>query len=809
VVVGFNAVSFGQVRINEVCSSNSSLIEDEDGDTNDWIELFNPTSEPINLTGYFLSDRLSNPLKWQFQAGIIPANGFLTVFASGKDRAFGLEFHTSFKLSQNGETICLHSPAILFLDSMLVPLVPTDYSFGSYPDGASDRSFFQLPTPSGSNNSSVPAERVIASLPTFSLGTGLYQQELVVEITSTITNDSIFYTLDGSEPNRNSTLYSGPIPISETTVLTAKAFANELLPSQVVVANYLFIEQQHLPIVCLSTHPSYFFDADTGIYVLGPNASSVFPFYGANFWSETEVPVHVQWIDERGYLGFGQQMGVQIHGGSVSRTRPMRSLRLLADGNYGKDEINYPLFPNKVQPETKRFLLRNSGSDFLKTMFRDGFIQNLFIEEQLHVDAVSYQPVEVYLNAQFHGLHNVREKVDRYYLHYNHGVDVNMLDLLEEQNLIMDGNFDAFNAMEAQLLSMDLTDDVQFEQTESMFDVLNLADYYICQTFLNNLDWPYNNLKFWRERKPDAKWRYIIFDLDATHGGVSFNPVDIDNLERILGSFGDDNRHVVIFRKLLENHGYRNFFINRYCDLVNTTFSPSSVVAASTRAAARIEPVIHRHFERWGAEEDTWNDEVEKVNAYATERPPYAINYLQEFFDLAPQATVHLNVYPPLAGSIALNSVSIRKFPFNGVYFEDVPIRVDVAENSGFTFSHWESNRPDLATKGSGIGFLPTNGDSLTAIFTGYAKHQPLSIYPNPTFGYATVRFELDQKQTIALVLQDLNGRTITQLYAGELLAGTHEMQVDLPKDLSGLYVITLKTEHCQESGKVAILKSE
>ena len=515
-------VSYAQVRINEVCTSNNGVILDEDGDSRDWIELYNTEEVSIDLGGYYLTDSKKDTTKWQFESTVVPAFGHVLVFASGKDRPSTNPAHTSFKLSQDGERLRLFSPEKVLVDSMTIPFISTDLSFGSFPDGDEYQAFYTSPTPGSSNNSSTPTDHIIAFAPTFNYPTGVYQNQIKVEIESLEEQDTIRYTLNGSEPNDSSDIYTSEITISESSVFNAKTYKTGLIPSRTSTVNYIYTQEHSLPIVCLSTNPDYFFDYETGIYVFGPNAEEEFPYYGANFWSNVEVPVNLQWIDEYGRLGFNQDLGIRIHGGSVSRTRPMRSLRILTDDVYGKDQIDYSLFTNKIQPVNKRFLLRNSGSDYLKTMMRDGLIHNVFIDNGLHVDAVSYRPVEVFLNGDYWGIHNVREKVDRYYLQYNFGVDDDNVDMLEEQDEIMEGDFTAFNNMEALALSLDLVDDSNFEIAEGLFDMLNLTDYYVSQTYINNLDWPYNNLKYWREKAEGAKWRYIIFDLDATLGGVSF-----------------------------------------------------------------------------------------------------------------------------------------------------------------------------------------------------------------------------------------------------------------------------------------------
>jgi len=796
-----------QIRINEVSSSNKTVIDDEDGDSSDWVEIYNDGTTEVNLDGFYLSDSQNDSTKWQFGNVLVPGGGYLLVFASDKDRPNGNQPHTNFKLSKDGESIWLYSATKELVDSLTIPFLSIDVSFGCTEDGGYTRAFFKTPTPGSTNNNSVFIDHIIAYAPIFSHSSGIYSSPFELNITSSEPDAIIKYSMDGSEPSELSTVYDSPALISENTIITAKIFKAGLIESKAVIGSFIFRDQQTLPIISLSTHPGYFFDADTGIYEFGPNASPEFPYLGANFWSDTEIPVNVQWIDEYGRIGFDQKMGVRIHGGSVSRTRPMRSLRVLADAKYGKDEVEYSLFENKIQSSNKRFVLRNSGSDYMKTMFRDGFLANHFINNQLHVDAGSYRPVEVYLNGNFWGIHNVREKVDRYYLRNNFGIDEDNLDMLEEQDQIMEGDYQIFEDMESQVLALDASLDSEFAIADSLFDVLNMADYFICQTYTNNLDWPYNNLKYWRERKTGAKWRYIIFDLDVTFGGVSFDPVEVDALSRALGPFGDNNRHVLIFRKLLENRSYLEYFVNRYCDLVNTIFSKEWLGEAEEKAAKKIEPVIPQHFERWNTNLDQWYEEIEIAREYIEQRPPYATDYLQDFFELGKQSGLNLNVFPPQAGRIKLNSITVKSFPFSGTYFEDIPISVQAEAHQGFTFSHWELNRTDVNSQGIELGFLPSDGDSLTAVFVGNSTYNLLKLQPNPASSTTTAHFVNQRKGQVAVYLTSIDGSVKQELFNQTLLTGSHNLELNLPTSLQGIYLITVVTETNSHSQKLVLVK--
>ena len=90
-------------------ASNTATLPDKDGDYSDWIELYNPTAEAIDLSGWYLSDNPDDLIKWICPQVTIESHEYLIVFASGKDQSIN-ELHTNFKLSSSGEWIILTKP---------------------------------------------------------------------------------------------------------------------------------------------------------------------------------------------------------------------------------------------------------------------------------------------------------------------------------------------------------------------------------------------------------------------------------------------------------------------------------------------------------------------------------------------------------------------------------------------------------------------------------------------------------------------------------------------------------------------------
>jgi len=141
--------------INEFMASNDSSYADENGEYDDWIEIYNPDTVAVNIGGMFITDDLSDLSTWQIPATAadstaIPAGGFLVLWADKQPEQGVL--HVGIKLSSKGEQIGLTAPNGAVIDSLTFGAQITDQSYGRFPDGADLWRFFTTPTPGASNN---------------------------------------------------------------------------------------------------------------------------------------------------------------------------------------------------------------------------------------------------------------------------------------------------------------------------------------------------------------------------------------------------------------------------------------------------------------------------------------------------------------------------------------------------------------------------------------------------------------------------------------------------------------------------------
>jgi len=131
----------GDLYLNEFLARNDSIIADESGDYDDWVELYNSTDTVISLAGYYLTDDLDDPTKFRFPDDITIAGKQYLLIWCDRDTADGF-LHADFKLSAAGEELGLYNPDGLVIDFIIFPEQATDVSYGRNPDGGDSWFYF-------------------------------------------------------------------------------------------------------------------------------------------------------------------------------------------------------------------------------------------------------------------------------------------------------------------------------------------------------------------------------------------------------------------------------------------------------------------------------------------------------------------------------------------------------------------------------------------------------------------------------------------------------------------------------------------
>lgn len=803
----FSNTAFSQsITINEVLSSNLTVNQDEDGNYEDWVEIYNYGATAVNLNGYGLSDDAALRHKWSFPAITINPGQYLLVWCSDKNRTNPLyPLHTNFKIGAEGETLYLTNQTTTTLSTFTAISLPNNVSYGKSPNGTGSYYYFDQPTPGQPNNTT--AYSGILPDPIFDQAGGFHPSNINLTITNTVPGTTITYTLDGSDPNTDnlgvvtysyknsyqelrsdsdgpllsnsyrSYTYTNAIPIADRssqpndlakmssthhhnpyyiptepifkgTVVRAKATKTGYIPSKTVSKTYFIAPANtfSLPVVSLSLTENKFFDYSTGIFVAGmifdmwrdanPTVNADPYNFDANFrlqgdaWERTGNMSYIK----NGAEVFNQDIGIRTHGG-YSRGWQSKSLRLLARADYGKNSMDYPFFNDNGESLAtfNRLILRNAGGDFFDTMYRDALADELM--KGTGMETMAYQPTITFVNGEYWGILNLRERFDEFYFKNVVGIEEVDLDFMEDDQMGLPGshyNINIYNFLNENSLAIP----ANFDIIKTRMDVDNIRDYYIANIYLDNTDWPHYNTVFWRKKTTydpnalyglDGRWRAAMKDNDDCFGSTT-GVNNHNNLEVATDPNSSSNSNppssTLVLRSLLANPTFKNDFINRFADLMNTYFHPSRVIAVSTAFKNRIQPEIQEHLDRWQATNYSWWEQsIENMHDFADERPFFQRQHIHQKFGISSDVSVSLDVTGASHGYIKINTIDIlpstpgvpvNTYPWTGIYFHNIPIKLKAIPMPGYTFSHWSGANSSSTAE---ITITPTANISLKAHF--------------------------------------------------------------------------------------------
>ncbi len=518
---------------------------------------------------------------------------------------------------------------------------------------------------------------------------GFKNHPIEVTISASDPEARIFYTTDGSIPSSKSLEYRNtPIKIEKTTILRAYSTKGELR-SNVVTKTYFTDEPGTFPTVSIAIKPSYLFHPDYGLFEMGPRADSLRPHYGANFWSRKEVVIHTEIFDIEGSRVFSGNTGMRLFGG-MSRLFPQKSLALVTRSRYGPTRFKLHAFPDK--PHLKKFkylVLRNTGSDWGKANMRDVFVYSIINDMDLEMQA--FYPTHVYINGSYWGMYNMREKVNRYFLSSNRGFHKDSVHILEHSGRARRGDAKHYKKMLSYMKKHDLGEEEHFEHVGNQMEIRNFTDLQITQIYIDNQD-AGGNIKFWRPMTEEGKWRWVIYDMDW---GYSLHEKDAyrnNSLEFHLEDRGprwpNPPWSTFILRNLIENEDYQRYFVNRFCDHLNTYFETNRVTGILDSLINLYEPEIGRHIERWNMSESRRDKHLSYIREFAEKRPGHMRKFLAERFDGGEEVAISVDHSP--GGRVVLNeNLEINGEKFNGIYFENIPIHLKAYPRLGYRFVRW------------------------------------------------------------------------------------------------------------------------
>jgi len=636
-------------------------------------------------------------------------------------------------------------------------------------------------------------------VPVVSEQSGYFTADVDVSVSVTEPGTTIFYTLNGSEPTPSDAVYSGAITLSnragdpnnysmietnpsffypignytevrannrgwlaplneiyKVNVIRFKAFKAGFVPSETVTRTIIVDPSganiYNYPVVSFVMDSIDIFSDGTGIYHYGDHPMGNY-FQKGSLW---ERLAHMEYFDEDGTLQIQQMVRTRIHGGG-SRQSTKKTFRVYAE----YDTVNnfkYPFFDNYQQEQYKRILIRSGGHR--PDCFPRDDLANL-ITEGLNGDQQHYKHIILFVNGEYWGIHSIKERVDKYALQNHYGIDDDLITILDQEYDVQDGySADSLEMVKVEMMAdtSDMTLASNYKYITDRIDIENYIDYMGSEIFLSNEDWVYSNVVLWKKTGAvdpskgsgyDGKFRWMFYDFDGAFGGSCSNAYyTVNTLEAATISTGIFSTYSRLFRGLLENPEFKNQFINRTCDLMNSSFKREVLDEKMDQIKGQLDVEMMENVDRWRypseastlADRDLetpsliqWDTTFYYLHRFADRRQRKVREHIMNKWGYPDTSKVTVDVNDITMGSVKINTILINEqlagveagiYPWTGMYIDSVTCQLVAVPMPGFEFVEWlESGETNDTTS-----WIPSGDSTITAVFQAASDFLPVVI---------------------------------------------------------------------------------
>jgi hypothetical protein len=564
--------------------------------------------------------------------------------------------------------------AYSILDTISFGNQKTDVSRGRFPDGSEDWFYFGDPTPASANSIHGKITTQQMEMAQVSPEPGVFANPLTISAMSIEQDANIQYTIDGKRPNFTESEFGEDIIVENSAPFRTRVYSDEFLPSPSTYHSYLVNEPlTNLPVVSIIADPDWLWHDQFGIY--------------QNELKKREIPISLQLFDPSGNLLVNVNAGIRLAGLNIWRFA-QKPLLVKMRNRYGFDQLDYPLFEDIPVSMFTEFVLRNGGDDWHGAFLKDALTPAL-LGWRINNARQAYRPVSSYINGEYWGIYNLREKFDATYFQQHFGANPDELDhigmtVLEDWVVVEDvfsGDRLEYDELLYFLDTADLNDAENYTQLQTMMDIDNFIDYMIIQLYVSNTSWRHNR-EWWKSSSLDNKWRWIIVDLDR-----GFN---MDNISRdLLSGFSNDN---FIFNRLEGSSLFTNRFLQRYAAHLHSTFLPERVINIVDSLAGNIEIEIPRHIERWSPDDGiqdmtSWYNSIDDIRDFATQRRDHIYSHLNDHFETDGYVQVTIEISG--AGHLNIEGITMPTTTTIVPLFQGIPVNVQGISQPGYIFSGW------------------------------------------------------------------------------------------------------------------------
>ncbi len=680
------------IVINEVMQSNIDCIMDDIHEFPDsWVELYNKSVVPINLKDYKigLTDKASEAFSLSDYS--LAAKSYKIVYCDKYDGK--KDWHAPFRLEsgKNGSIYLFKGNVVVDKLVEMKKQPAPNIAYGRETDGAEKQGYQAVPTPGKANCGTLIDSKKLLGNPVFSVPGRVFESAQSFDLTLSLPEDApkdakIVYTTDGKEPTENSTVYSAPIKISSSQVIRAKVVCDGYMSPRSLAQSYLFMDRKMtLPVVSLVTDRDYFYGSQLGIYNSNNNSSNKLD------WRR---PLNIEYFaapDEDSKIN---QLGETRVAGGGSRDATYKTLVIYANKRFDADQkrFSYEFFPEDRpgQTEFKSLMLRNSGNDFDYLYLRDAVMQRSFAWN-VDLDYQAYSPAIVYINGQYLGMLNIRERSneDNIYTNYDKLEDI---DMIENWYELKTGTWDNFNKFKEFYTEQGHT----MAEFEEWMDCKEFANLMIMNLFYVNLDFPGNNIVMWRPIAEDGRWRWIAKDTDFGLGlygrSSSYKTLDWiynNNYDRD-NNWANQADHTRLFRRLMDDKDFSNMFFD-FCsvymgDFLNYDRIWPEIWSPMYERIKTEYPIHRKPLNAWWP---NYDEEMRNAQNWLKKRVDFFYDHVAEYYKLGKATKLEINTNlsaTQLADiEVEMNGVKLTKNTFNGKFHQGREVKL-----SGKNVAGWD-----------------------------------------------------------------------------------------------------------------------
>ncbi len=688
------------LQINELMQSNIDCIMDDLNDFPDsWVELYNPSETAVNLQDYKIGTKDKAAKAWQLPDETIGPKQYALIYCdkAGEDEGVSA-MHTDFRL-ESGKGCNVY----LFKGNDIVDQVTDlkkqpapNIAYGRKTEGSDEWGYQQTPTPKTANCGTLCKN--ILGEPVFSQKGQVFTGGGSITLNITLPEDApegtqIRITTNGSEPTAESPLFTTPLQISSTRVIRAKLFCDGYLSPRATCHSYIFFPTSReltLPVISITTNKKYLDDPKIGIYTEGSYKAGK-----KNYEFDWRRPITFEFFEKGGEDSKLNQLCETRIAGGATRGNMRKTLAIYANKRFGTKRLEYEFFPDQKPGLTdfKSIMLRNAGNDFDYLFMRDAIIQRT-AASRIDLDWQAWRPAIVYINGEYTGMLNIRERSNEDNIYTNYG-GLEDIDMFENWAELKEGDWDNYNAFKAFYNEKGHTL-AEYSQWMDWEEFINLM---VPNLFFNNVDFPGNNIVMWRPKAEGGKWRWIMKDTDYSMGLYDQCPYNYKILEWLYNPDYDWNLHwdangydaTRLFRRLMDDADFRREFIDRACIYMGDFLNEKGTreLWDPMYETIKTEYPFHRELvNRWWP---NYNDELTKAHTWLKRRTDEFYKQIGNYYQLGSPVALTINKgKEDQVSELTFNGIKLSKTAFDGKFFANRQITISGKDADGTEIKKWK-----------------------------------------------------------------------------------------------------------------------